>query len=323
MKKIRWGMIGCGAVTEVKSGPGLQKTEGSSITAVMRRNGGLAEDYARRHGIGKWYDDADKLIGEPDVDVVYVATPPSSHKEYAIAAANAGKDVYVEKPMAMTFDECQEMIAACKENGVRLFVAYYRRALPRFVKIKSLIDGGAIGKVSFADVVYHKRASEGDLAGAENWRVDPRVAGGGYFYDLASHSIDILQFLLGDATAAKGYVSNQRRRYEAEDIVSGVVRLGDDVHVTMLWNFNAYGDMDRTEIVGDEGKLTFSTFGDGAIVLETQNGSEEFNIENPLHIQQPLIQTIVNELRGDGHCPSTGDTAAKTNWVMDRIFESD
>lgn len=316
-------MVGCGAVTEVKSGPGLQRAEGSCVMAVMRRDGSLAEDYARRHGIGKWYDDAEKLIGEPDVDAVYVATPPSSHKEYAIAAANAGKDVYVEKPMAMTFDECQEMIAACKENGVRLFVAYYRRALPRFVKIKSLIDDGAIGKVSFADVVYHKRASESDLAGTENWRVDPRVAGGGYFYDLAPHSIDILQFLLGDAKSAKGYVSNQRRRYEAEDIVSGAMLLGDDVHVTMLWNFNAYGNMDRTEIVGDEGKLTFSTFGDGPIVLETQDSTEEFNIENPLHIQQPLIQTIVNELRGDGHCPSTGDTAAKTNWVMDRIFESD
>ncbi|MCK4959299.1 MAG: Gfo/Idh/MocA family oxidoreductase, partial [Planctomycetes bacterium] len=315
MKKIRWGMIGCGVVTEVKSGPALQKTEGSSIVAVMRRNGVLAEDYARRHGIDKWYDDAKKLIGEPDVDAVYVATPPSSHKEYTIAAANAGKDVYVEKPMAMTFDECQEMIAACRGNGVRLFVAYYRRALPRFVKIKSLIDGGAVGKVSFADVVYHKRASEGDIAGIENWRVDPQIAGGGYFYDLAPHSIDILQFLLGDATSAKGYVSNQRQRYEAEDIVSGVMRLGGDVHVTLVWNFNAYGYMDRTEIVGDKGKLTFSTFGDGPIVLETQEENEDFNIENPLHIQQPLIQTIVNELRGDGHSPSTGDSAAKTNWV--------
>ncbi len=314
-------MIGCGAVAEVKSGPALQGADGSCVTAVMRRNGELAEDYARRHGIGKWYDDADKLIGDSEVDAVYVATPPSSHKQYTIAAANAGKDVYVEKPMAMTFDECQEMIAACKENGVRLFVAYYRRGLERFVKIKSLIDDGALGKVSFADVVYHKRASEGDLEGAENWRVDPKIAGGGYFYDLAPHSIDILQFLLGDAVSAKGYVSNQRRRYEAEDIVSGLVTLENDVHVALVWNFNAYGDMDRTEIVGDEGKLTFSTFGDGPIVLETQDGSEVFNIENPLHIQQPLIQTIVNELRGNGCCPSTGDTAAKTNWVMDRIFK--
>ena len=322
MKTIRWGLIGCGDVTEVKSGPALQHVAGSSIAAVMRRNGALAEDYARRHGIDKWYDDADKLINEPDVDAVYVATPPSSHKKYTIAAANAGKDVYVEKPMAMTFDECREMVEVCKENGVRLFVAYYRRALPRFLKIKSLIDAGALGKVSFADVVYHRRPSEGDLAGIENWRVDPQVAGGGYFYDLAPHSIDILQFLLGDAKSAKGYVSNQRRRYEAEDIVSGVLTLENEVHVALVWNFNAYGDMDRTEIVGDQRKLTFSTFGDGAIVLETCNGSEVYKIENPLHIQQPLIQTIVNDLRGKGRCPSTGDTAAKTNWVMDRIFGS-
>src|SRR5213592_2609043 len=96
---VRWGIIGCGDVTEVKSGPGFQKAERSSLVAVMRRNGALAADYSRRHGVPKWYDDADALIADPEVDVVYVATPPSSHMDYALRVARAGKPVYVEKPM--------------------------------------------------------------------------------------------------------------------------------------------------------------------------------------------------------------------------------
>ncbi len=320
MNDVRWGIIGCGDVTEVKSGPALQQADGSRLVAVMRRNGKLAEDYARRHNVEKWYDDADKLINDPDVDAVYIATPPSSHKDYTLAVAGAGKPVYVEKPMALNYDECQEMVQTCKDRGVPLFVAYYRRGLPRFNKIKSLLCEGAIGEVRFVNVVYYRQPSGRDLAGGENWRVDPRIAGGGYFYDLASHSIDILQFFFGEVKSAKGYVSNQKRLYEAEDIVSGLFIFENDIHVSCVCDFNAYDSLDRTEIVGDGGKLTFSTFGDSSVILENDNGRREFHIENPLHIQQPLIQTIVDELRGVGRCPSTGVTGAGTNWIMDKIY---
>ena len=132
MKTIRWGIIGCGDVTEVKSGPALQKADHSALVAVMRRNGQLAEDFARRHGVPQWYDDAAALIHDPAVDAVYIATPPSSHKEYTLMSAAAGKPVYVEKPMARNTAECQAMIAACHKANVPLFVAYYRRALARF-----------------------------------------------------------------------------------------------------------------------------------------------------------------------------------------------
>ncbi|MBW8015287.1 MAG: Gfo/Idh/MocA family oxidoreductase [Planctomycetes bacterium] len=319
MDDIRWGIIGCGDVTEIKSGPALQKAEGSCLAAVMRRNGKLAADYARRHNVEKWYDDADKLIADPDVDAIYVATPPSSHKEYTIAAAKAGKPVYVEKPMALNYDECKEMILACETYNTPLFVAYYRRALPRFVKIKSLLDEGAIGKVRFANVIYYQKPSQGDLERAENWRVDPKVAGGGYFHDLAPHSINILQFFLSEPRSAKGYSSNQNRLYEADDIVSGIFITEDDIHVSCTWNFNAYENFDNTEIVGDSGKITFSTFADNPIVLENDHGRHQFHIEHPQHIQQPLIQTIVDQLHGIGQCPSKGPSAAKTSWIMENI----
>ena len=156
MDQVRWGIIGCGSVTEVKSGPALYKAEGSSLVAVMRRQGALAEAYARRHGVPCWYDDAQALIDDPSVNAVYVATPPSTHCEYTQRAAQAGKPVYVEKPMARTHAECQAMIAACREAGVPLFVAYYRRMLPRFRKIKALIDEGAIGEVRTVSVTLYQ-----------------------------------------------------------------------------------------------------------------------------------------------------------------------
>ena len=138
MEIIKWGIIGCGNVTEVKSGPAFQKAPNSALVAVMRRDAALAEDYAKRHNVPKWYSNAEDLINDPEVDAIYIATPPSSHKEYTILCAKARKPVYVEKPMALTFEECNEMINTCKEHNVPLFVAYYRRALPRFLKIKEI-----------------------------------------------------------------------------------------------------------------------------------------------------------------------------------------
>lgn len=319
MNDIRWGIIGCGDVTERKSGPAFQLAEGSSLVAVMRRNGALAADYAHRHNVGKWYDNAEALINDPQVDAVYVATPPSSHRDYAIAVAKAGKPVYVEKPMAVNYAQCVEMINACQECNIPLFVAYYRRALPRFLKIKALLEEGAIGQVRFADVVFHRKALQNDRDRAPNWRVNPDIAGGGYFYDVACHSIDILQFLLGQVQSATGYSSNQAKLYAADDIVSGLLVFENLAHASFVWDFNAGSDLDRTEIVGDKGKMTFSTFGSDPILLENAQGTDMLTIDNPHHIQQPLIQTIVDQLCGRGKCPSTGLTGARTNWIMDRM----
>src|SRR5688500_4072884 len=108
MDEIRWGIIGCGDVTEVKSGPGFQKARGSALVAVMRRDRAKAEDFARRHGVPRAYTDAEALIADPDVDAVYIATPPSSHRALALQVAAARKPCLVEKPMAMTHDECVE-----------------------------------------------------------------------------------------------------------------------------------------------------------------------------------------------------------------------
>jgi predicted dehydrogenase len=320
MKKIKWGMIGCGDVTEVKSGPAFQLANNSELVAVMRRNGKLAGDYAQRHNVSRWYDDARQLINDPDVDAVYVATPPSSHKEYTIMVAEAGKPVYVEKPMALNYNECREMIAACNFAGVPLFVAYYRRALPRFLTIKSMIENGEIGEVRGVHIVYHAKASKSDLEGKDNWRVQPNISGGGYFVDLACHTLDILQFYFGYIISADGNATNQAKLYPAEDLVVGNFIFSSGVYGSGLWSFSAHDHLDRIEIIGSRGKISFTTFGNSPVSLETSDGIKNLNLPNPLHIQQPLIQTIVDELNGVGKCPSTGLTAASTSKVMDRLL---
>lgn len=324
MKTIRWGIVGCGNVTEVKSGPGFQRANNSSLTAVMRRNGDLARDYAERHGVAQWYDDAEALIHDPDVNAVYVATPPSSHKQYTLMAAAAGKPVYVEKPMGLNHAACQEMIDACRKAGVSLFVAYYRRALQRFLKIKQLLDERAIGDVRFVSIQLYQPVMPRELDPANlPWRVLPQISGGGLFVDLASHQFDFLDYALGPIAAADGYTHNQASHYPAEDVVTASWRFESGVLGAGVWCFTAFEALDQTEIIGSEGSISFSTFGAEPVLLKTNYGLTEFAIDYPAHIQQPLIQTVVDDLLGVGTCPSTGESGARANWVMDRILGND
>lgn len=320
MDVIRWGMIGCGDVTEVKSGPALQKAPGSELVAVMCRTAASAEDYAKRHGVPRWTTDADALIHDPDVNAIYIATPPDSHCEYTLRAADAGKPVYVEKPMARTYAECQTMIEACRAAEVPLFVAYYRRALPRFLKIKELIDSGAIGAVRAVSMRLFLGVSP--EPGKLPWRVQPEIAGGGLFVDLGAHMIDFLLSALGPIVEAQGSAGNQAGWYPAEDIVSASFTFASGAQATGLWWFSSPQPLDRTEIHGTQGTVAFSYFGATPVILRRGDEAETFAIEDPPHVQQPLIQTVVDTLRGGGPCPSTGDTAAETNRIIDRLLDS-
>jgi predicted dehydrogenase len=324
MNTIRWGIIGCGNVTEVKSGPGFQKARRSALVAVMRRNGNLAREYAERHGVPRWYDDGQALIEDPEVDAIYVATPPSSHKHYTILAARAGKPVYVEKPMALNYQECLEMVEACQSAHVPLYVAYYRRTLPRFLKVKELVDSGTIGDVRLVTIRLTMPPRPEDLNSSNlPWRVLPSIAGGGRFVDLASHQLDLLDYILGPIEAVYGFAANQAGLYPAEDVVSTSFVFQSGAQGTGNWCFTAFENQDRTEIVGDKGKISFSGFGaEDPVVLTTRSGSETFTIPHPAHVQQPLIQMVVDDLLGLGTCPSTGTSAARTSRIMDQILSS-
>jgi predicted dehydrogenase len=321
MKQIRWGMIGCGDVTEIKSGPAFRKINGSSLQAVMSRNGERAHDYARRHGVPTWYDNAEALIHDPQVDAVYIATPPNVHKSYTLQCAAAGKPVYVEKPMALNYGECRAMIDACNDAKVPLFVAYYRRSLPAFLKIKELIDQGTIGEIRAVNLRLFQCGMTDNLR--ENplpWRLQPDIAGGGLFVDLGSHMLDFLDYVLGPISAVQGFAANLSGHYAAEDVVSAAFRFDSGVHGSGLWCFNAATELDQTDIVGSKGRITYSTFQKNPVQLETDAGIKNLSFENPAHIQQPLIQTVVDALQGKGSCPSTGESGARTSWVIEQVL---
>ncbi|HLK58519.1 MAG TPA: Gfo/Idh/MocA family oxidoreductase [Chthonomonadaceae bacterium] len=314
---IRWGILGCGDVTEVKSGPGFQKAEGSELVAVMRRNGEKAADYARRHDVPRWYDSADVLIQDPEVDAVYIATPPGSHLRYALQVCAAGKPCYVEKPMARNHAECLQMVEAFAAADLPLFVAYYRRGLPRFRNAKELMESGRIGQVTGVNYRFASPSHTRTDPNALPWRFQAEEAGGGLFLDLGCHTLDILDFILGPLTEVSGSAANLAGPYAVEDSVALQFRTPSGALGLAAWNFVSAIREDIIEISGTEGRITLSTFGNEPVVLEAPQGRETFDLPNPPHIQQPLIQSIVDELQGMGRCPSTGVTAARTNRVMD------
>jgi predicted dehydrogenase len=320
MKTIRWGIIGVGDVTERKSGPGFQKATNSELVAVMRRNGELAKDYAERHNIAHWYDDAQALINDPDVDAVYISTPPHVHREYTEMCAKAGKPVLVEKPMALTYGDCLWMISACKEANIPLWVAYYRRRLPRFLKIKELIDSGAIGEVRSVVVKLYKKTWT-QVSDPLPWRVQPEISGGGLFLDVGVHMLDILDFLLGKIVQVNGFATNQAGLYQAEDHVTANFMFESGAMGTGDWCFSSGIDLDHTSILGTRGQIEYATFAPEPIILTTEQGRETFAIDDPQHVHQPLIQSIVDELNGVGQCPSTGESAARTQYIVDILLD--
>ncbi len=317
---VRWGMIGCGEVAEVKSGPALYKAVHSTLVAVMRRDGALAGDFARRHGVARWSDDADAVINAPDIDAIYIATHTDSHYDYTLRAARAGKAVLVEKPMAMDHRQALSMVEACAMAGVPLWVAYYRRALPRFLKVRDLIDDGAIGRVRAVSSRLQRRLTTWDAKGPMPWKVDPARSGGGPFFEGACHTFDMLDFLFGPIEQIDAIAGNQAGAYPGEDIVAASYRFASGVVGSGLWSYAADQNFEMNEIVGDAGRLQFSTSKPVPIRLLRGDAAEEWAIGDPPDEHQPLIQSIVDEARGGAACPSTGVSAARTSWVMDRIL---
>jgi 1,5-anhydro-D-fructose reductase (1,5-anhydro-D-mannitol-forming) len=316
---VRWGILGCGDVTEVKSGPGFQKATGSALVAVMRRDAAKAEDYARRHHVPRWYADAEALIADPEVDAIYVATPPSSHKEYVLKAARAGKPVLVEKPMALSAAECEAMIAACREAGVPLRVAYYRRKLPRFEKMRSIIQSGVIGEPRA--VAVRQFQLQGALP-RQSWKVDPAVNGGGLFVDMQTHTLDWLRHVFGSVIEVGGVAVNAARTYAAEDTVSYSLLFEKGVVASGLFAYSIAREEESVTVYGSAGEVSMPFFRPGEVRLSRGGMEEVFQLPDPPHVHQPLIQAFVNELKGRAALESTGESALEVVRITDRILRN-
>jgi predicted dehydrogenase len=322
MEKVQWGFIGCGEVTKHKSGPAFQMIENSEVVAVMSRNLAKAKDYAQERGIPKWYDDASALVNDPDVNAVYIATPPSSHATYAIMAMKAGKPVYIEKPMAVTYEECCRINYISEVTGVPCFVAYYRRYLPYFQKVKQLVEDGVIGNIANIQIRFEVPPRDLDYTGTQPWRLQPDIAGGGYFYDLAPHQLDMIQYIFGIIVEASGYKANRGGLYKVEDSLSACFQFESGLVGSGSWCFVAQDSAreDRVVVIGDKGTISFSIYTYEPIKLYTEGKCEEILVENPTYVQQPIIQAVVDHLLDRKVCACDGESATLTNWVMDKVL---
>jgi len=320
MKKIiQWAMIGTGNVCEIKSGPGFYKAENSNLYALTNRTLDKAQDYAKRHNVAVVYENVDDMLKDEKIDAVYIATPPSSHKEYALKCAQRQIPCYIEKPVAMNLEEHLEIIAAFKKTNTKAFAAYYRRGHARFQKLKKLIDEGRIGQPKLLTMDLYRPASHDEI-NASSWRVQPSISGGGIFMDLGVHQLDIIQYILGPIKNVDARVSNLGGHYEPEDTISAIGTFENGTHFSANWCFVASSYKDEIEIIGNLGKITLSCFGTDDIIVETANGIEKIPSNLPEHVQQPLIQEIVNDLLGFGKSPSNLVTALDTARVASEIL---
>lgn len=319
-KTIRWGIIGCGNVTEVKSGPAYQKTKGFTISAVMRRDAEKVADYAKRHGINKYYTNADELINDPEVDAIYIATPPDTHKYYGLKVAEAGKPCCIEKPLAPNYQDCLGIAEAFETKNVPLFIAYYRRTLPRFEQIKKLIDSKTIGEVRHIRWHLSKPTSDQDRSDEYNWRTDKTIATGGYFDDLASHGLDLFIHYFGPIKEVSGISLNQQGLYTSKDAAVATWLHESGITGSGSWNFGSFEREDVVEIYGSKGKITFSVFENVPLILKTEEGETKYQIDHPENIQLYHVEQMREHLLGNQKHPSNGFTAAHTSWVMDKII---
>jgi len=294
MKQIKWGIIGCGKVVENKSGPAFNLVENSSIYAVMRRNIDKAKESAEKLGAKKWYDNVDDLLANDEVNAVYIATPPGLHLEQAIKCCNWKKPTYIEKPFARNYKEAVQITDMFKEAGVPLYVAHYRRALPKFLKIKEILENGEIGTIYEVDFRINRKYNYEEMH--STWLYNSELSGGGKFYDIAPHSIDIMVYLLGNFVEVNGIATNNNKEYDVEDMV--VMSFKTDKGVIGTANFNslALDKKDRMIIYGTKGKIEFSIHGNDKIIITTESGEKSIEINNPKVIQQNMIENVVSSL---------------------------
>lgn len=316
MEKICWGIIGCGNVTEVKSGPAFNKVEHSSLMAVSRRDPDKLADYVKRHHIPLSFTNALDLIHSDHINAIYIATPPDVREAYAIEAMQLGKPVYLEKPMALNLAACKRLKAASEKLGIKLSVAHYRRNLPLFMEVKNILEQGDIGAVKEVQITMLKKTDKA-AKDPSNWRVDPSIAGGGYFYDLAPHQIDLVFYFFGKPKSFSGTSTNKAGLYKAEDFVQGTIELENGIVCKGLWDFSINGEeKDEFLIIGAKGTIRFPVFG---LFIEVESNGQVKTIpfEAPKHNQQNHIQAVVNYFLDKGENPCSAEDAILSMEVME------
>lgn len=319
-EKIKWGFIGCGKVVEKKSGAAFRDVPHSCVHAIMRRDPEQARSSAQKFSAPHWFSRIDDLLAS-DADAIYIATPPGLHYEQALKCCDYGKPVYIEKPFARNYAEAKAIVHAFAQKNLPVYVGHYRRALPRFQKIYQLLSQGCIGRVCSVDFylnrIFSKREAE------HSWLYHPALSGGGKFFDIAPHTIDLMIYLFGDMKELHGFAINSGTDCPLEDHAAFSFVTVQDIIGTA--NFNCISDRkdDRMIVTGTKGTMEFSVHGHCDIVINdySSGNTEVLEIPDPETVEEPMIQTVVEDLLKHGHCPCTGADALPTCQAIDRILE--
>ncbi|RRD93155.1 gfo/Idh/MocA family oxidoreductase [Clostridiales bacterium COT073_COT-073] len=317
---ICWGLLGTGDVTEIKGGPGLYKNPNSVLEGVYNRTKEKALRFAFRHGVPKVFNSVDEMLHDKYIDIIYIATPPYTHHEFAIQCLEAGKAVYIEKPLTMNYAQALEIDAKARQKNLPAYAAFYRRGLQKFIGIKDLLDSGQIGAVRMVRVTHWMPATEAEKRGELTWRLQKEMSGGGKFWDLAVHTLDILEFFFGKMQALDGNVTNQGGYYDIDDTVTATFRYENGIVGTGSWCFVADKQVEEVVIAGEKGNLRFSVFGKEAVILEQNGEFELFNYRFPNHIAMPYQGSIVRELLDMGKSNADWEQALDVMKWMDHLY---
>ena len=321
---IRWGIIGAGDIAERVTAPAMASAAHSELVAVMRRDRTAAEEFAGRHGASRAYDRVEGLLGDPEIDAVYVATPVERHCPDVLAAATSGKHILCEKPLALSVLDGERMRVACELADVLFMTCYYQRFNARHRRIKELLAAGEIGQVTSVRMNFSGRSPQ--CPGA--WRQDRSKSGGGVYIDNGSHCIDLLRFFFGEITAVTAFVDTLVESYSVEDTVSSILRLsnGAQAVVTCHWSTGDPDD-DRNaimEILGTEGAILSSPqhekFSRGRLVVATGSGEQTYSFEESTHVNmlEEFAATVA-----EGRLPAVGiEDGIAAQRVVEAVYES-
>jgi len=322
MKEVNWAIVGCGDVTEVKSGPGLYKSENSHLVAVYNRTYAKAVDFAKRHHVAKVYKTVEELLSDATIDVVYIATPPKFHKDFALHVLRANKIPYVEKPVANTYADFLEIKQLADEKKLPVYIAFYRRGLEKFIKIKELLDAHTIGDIRYVSLKQLRKIEPSDLDREHlPWRLIADISGGGKFVDMGVHMLDYLSFFFGNIVELNGSVANKGGLYEVEDTVMVHYQFEDGTVGSGTFCYVADKDENLCEIIGSEGRITFDVMAADSLTIEKNGTSKTLTFAVPEHIAMPYEQSVVNELIGKEKCNNNIENALYLTKAMDNLLQ--
>lgn len=319
--QVRWGIIGCGDVAEKKSGPALYRTANSQLVAVMRRDAAQAEGFARRHGVPRWYSDVAGILSDEDVDAVYIASPHDLHLEHVGRTVTAGKRIILcEKPLGISSTQAQACVELCRQQGVSLTVAYYRRYWPVVQAMRDLLAEGAIGQVIGARVLLLDHFA-GDAA--RPWLTSKAAAGGGALANAGSHWVDLLRYLLGEVVEVSALLPPAAQAIDVEDTAAVHLLTAGGAVATLLSTWRSTIAANELEMIGSAGRLQAAPLSEGRLLLHRHGHEPEercYPRTDPAHAG--LLAALVPDLLAGKPSPIPGEEAAAVWRIIEAAFSS-